>query len=420
MQVAWLDSAYTGELALIEKARNGFEAELRSDQGLDAESKRGLANLLLAYEKEGQLGQEQIDWFNYSFVPALELSPLRTKYAVYLDGVSIGVAQVTGTRQTGFSPIIADRIGSPEKSRMDKAARICINCMPGMAAGLRRDRTYQLLLFYREEGSVIFDRLGFLIIGSFIFLGVFGILFRQLMKKYRQEKRLSEAKNDFINNLSHELQTPVFAIQMANRIIKDKAASLPEMATLTQIIEKECRQLKSHSGKILELASLENGQVELSLELTELNAFVEERRQTIELLLQAKKGVLQTKFDALELYSDVDRVHLNNIVMTLVDNAIKYNENAPLLTIETGTAGAFVSLKVSDNGIGIRQQFLPYVSNKFFRVPGVNRSGIPGFGLGLSYVKNVVELHGGMIKLESEPGVGTTVTILLPKASTHV
>jgi signal transduction histidine kinase len=416
MQVAWMQSAYRGEVALMDKAKKQFELELRGEIISDSTIQRHLVSLADSYEKNQLPTRKNADWFFMNLVPGIEMKPENASRGIFLEGISL--VSKTGMDRTHkrLATIITNRYDNPPEYMLQSAGMICISCITQANTSRAADSSYQLVLFYRDDHEVIFEKLGLLMIGAMVFLVVYGLLFWQLMRKFKQEKKLSEAKNDFINNLSHEMQTPVFAIQMANRLIKDKAMSLPEIKPLTLIIEKESKQLKLHAGKILELASLESGQVELSLELTELNTFLEERRETLVLMVHAKNGTLMMKSDTGSLYAAIDRVHLNNVLVTLVDNAIKYNDGQPKITIETGTDKGFVSFAIHDNGIGIKAGFLPYVTNKFFRVPGVKRTGIPGFGLGLHYARQIIELHGGRMNIASKEGIGTTVTILLPKA----
>jgi two-component system phosphate regulon sensor histidine kinase PhoR len=136
-------------------------------------------------------------------------------------------------------------------------------------------------------------------------------------------------------------------------------------------------------------------------------------------MMKDKGGELTLRFGAKHLYSKIDPVHFNNVLISIADNAIKYNEGAPQFLIETGEADSMVYLKFTDNGIGIKKEYLPSITEKFFRVPDVKRSGIAGFGLGLNYVKHIVDLHEGEIKFASEEGKGTTITILLPKATAY-
>jgi signal transduction histidine kinase len=410
LQIVWMQSAYENEAALYSKAKKQFETELQSALGQNEQLKAGLKQFLDHYNGEQSLDTAQMDWFYFNFVQAVQFSSMQSQFGIDVHGVNIG-------RQGSTNTIIAEKHDSTEIAR---AGKLCIPCILGFKNEWPKQYDYQVLLFYKDQWTTFFEKLGFLIVVSLLLLIVLGFLFREIMRKYNQEKKLSEAKNDFINNLTHEMQTPVFAIQMANRLIKEKTDEQFDIAPFTSIIDKEAGQLKLHAGKILDLASLEQGQVAMSKAITELNAFISQKRATIELMLKAKNGELKVKPHSELLYCEIDPVHFNNVLLSLVDNAIKYSNNPPRILIETGTAKSNkVCLKLTDKGIGISSEYLPFIFDKFYRVPHVKRNGITGFGLGLSYVKNIVELHGGEIKVSSEEGEGTTITILLPKATVN-
>lgn len=420
LQVVWMLSAYEGEAALHARAKKQFEVEFQAELAKNEQFRAGLRDLLDHYNQHQSLGDKQKEWFYFTFLQTVAFNPQKMDLGVYIDGASIVQHQHDNdSAAQGIVTIASDKYDNPEPSEIREAGKLCIHCILGVTKEHNDQYDYQILLFYKNPLPAFFEKLGFLILLSFILLIVFGYLFRKIMSKYNQEKKLSEAKNDFINNLTHELQTPVFAIQMANRLIKDKTPGSQELTPLTQIIEKEAGQLKQHAARILELASLERAQVELTKELTDMNTLIDQKRPTIQLMLQPKNGKLDMKLNNRELYSEVDPVHFNNILVSLADNAIKYNENEPHIIIETGEMNGTIFIKFSDNGIGINKEYLPYVADKFFRVPGVKRHGIPGFGLGLSYAKHIVDLHGGQLKITSEEGKGTMVTILLPKATAH-
>jgi signal transduction histidine kinase len=420
LQIVWMESAYHNEATLYTRAKKQFESELRLELAQNEVLKKGLREFLNHYRNFHSLDQPQLDWYYFNFIKAIDFSTNKEKFAVSLDGVSIAERHQKSSMRKGMTTIIAGTYETPDSLQIAKAGKLCINCILDSGEGPPFQEDYQIVLFYKGQWAGFFEKMGFLIFISLILLVVLGWLFREIIRKYEQEKNLSGAKNDFINNMTHELQTPVFAIQMANKLIEQKTDELSGIAPLTGIIRKEAHQLKEHVARILELASLEEGQVELSSEVTELNGLIEQKRPTIELMLKAKNGILKTCYSGNPLYAALDKVHFNNILVSLTDNAIKYNVNEPRVNIETGEEKSRVYLKYTDNGIGIRQEYLNYVTDKFFRVPDVNRKGITGFGLGLSYVKQIVGLHQGEIKLSSTEGKGTTVTILLPKAMVHV
>jgi signal transduction histidine kinase len=417
LQIVWMQSAWQNEKNFLGKAKKQFESELQSQLKQDETFKAGLKELLDYYNLHHQLDRNHTDWYYYNFLQAIQFSETQSEYGLDINGVSIArLTYKDYTDRAGYK-LVSIIPEEQDSASIPKAGKLCIACILGLKEEESNQYNYQILLFYKDQWTTFLEKLGFLIFVALILLIVLGILFREMMRRYNQEKKLSVAKNDFINNLTHELQTPVFAIQMANRLISERTGEQPDIVPLTKIIEKETGQLKLHAGKILDLATLEQAQVEMNKEITDLNAFIEQRRAAIELLLQAKNGALKIKHYKGPLYCPLDQVHFNNVLFSLVDNAIKYSKDHPHITIETGeTTDNMIYLRVSDHGIGIDRAYLPFIFDKFFRVPNIQRSGIRGFGLGLSYVKQIVTLHGGQIKISSEKDEGTTATISLPKA----
>ena len=414
LQLAWIQSAYSGELALHNKEKRQFESALQMHLSKEEAFKTELKKLLDNYKNVRIVTLTARNWFTEKLRTATGIISKEKEYDIHPLDFGIGHHIHGDSIEHSPTPLLFDNKAISAK-QLEKAGKLCLHCILGLDTELRDQYNFQLLVFYEKEQPVIYKKMGFLIAASFLLLLVLGLLFHQMLKKYRQEKKLSEAKNDFINNLSHELQTPVFAVQVANRIIKEKSGDSPELRPLTGIIEKETLQLREHARKILELASLENEQVELNKEDIELNSFVEAKILTLQLMLQTKGGEVKFKPSHGHLFVRLDSVHFNNVLVSLTDNALKYNNGQPKLEIVAGENDNMIYLRFTDNGIGISQQYLPYVFDKFYRVPDVKRNGTTGFGLGLSYVKQVINLHKGQIQIKSEPGKGTVITILLPK-----
>ena len=170
----------------------------------------------------------------------------------------------------------------------------------------------------------------------------------------------------------------------------------------------------------LELATLENEQWNLDLQLMELNEFIEAKRSTLEVMVQSRGGSLVFHLGSEKLWTRIDPVDFNNVLVSLTENAIKYHQGQPEIMIETGFYNEMVMIGITDNGVGIDRRYLPFVFDKFYRVPGATNNKIKGFGLGLSYVKQAIRLHGGRVDIKSETGRGTTVSIFLPKEKVYV
>lgn len=419
LQVTWIRSAYDGEVALYTQQKRQLETGLQMHLRQDEVFKSGLKQMIDHYISQRRLTPQQQTWFIDYLKPVIDSLSNQKQPGAYVPNFGI-VQHAHADSDADINAVLLLKNERLTRPLLSKAGTVCIHCILGLPESKHQEYNYELLLIYQREQAVIYSRLSWLIAASFILLLALGLLFQQMIKKYRQERKLSEAKNDFINNLSHEIQTPVFAVQMANKLIKEKANQQQDIRPLTEIIEKETSQLKQHASKILELASLESDEYELHKEVVDLSDFIEAKRATIELMLQNKNGKLDIYYHNAALHTELDKVHFNNVLISLVENAIKYNEEPPHIRIETNERGEMACLSVTDNGMGIEQADLPYVFDKFYRAPGVKANGTHGFGLGLSYVKQVVQLHKGQVQITSASKKGTTVTVLLPKSHRHV
>jgi len=232
---------------------------------------------------------------------------------------------------------------------------------------------------------------------------------------YRQ-KKLHEMKTDFINNMTHELKTPIASISLASQMLKDPMVSKNEQSfnNLSSVIEDECKRLGSHVERVLQMATLERGQTTLKIKDVYVNDIIRKVVKSVELKLRDSGGVITCKYAAKDDMVEADEVHITNIINNLLDNAIKYTDKQPELKIITENVGEGVQISISDNGIGISREDQRHVFEQFFRVHTGNVHNVKGFGIGLSYVKKTVEAHHGTIKVKSELGKGSTFTIFLP------
>ncbi len=247
-----------------------------------------------------------------------------------------------------------------------------------------------------------------LVIISFIAYAIWIIL---------RQKRLSEVKTDFINNMTHELKTPISTISLSSEVllrpdIKDNPERIQRYA---KIIYEENARLQSQVEKVLQLAKLDKGEVKLNYEPLELNEMIQQTLDAHEPEMEHNEGKLHFVSDIKNAVINGDRVHIGNILHNLVDNACKYSENTPAISIELKEDAKNYIVSISDNGIGIDKEHLPYIFDKFYRVPTGNRHDVKGFGLGLYYVKQIIEKHDGKITAASQKGKGSTFKLTLPK-----
>ncbi|MCH4183610.1 MAG: ATP-binding protein [Prevotella sp.] len=253
--------------------------------------------------------------------------------------------------------------------------------------------------------SIIFT---LILLITFIF--TIGIIFRS--------KRYSEIKNDFVNNMTHELKTPIASISLAAQMMNDKSVvKSPQMMThLSGIVDDESKRLRFLVEKVLQMSMYDRKKAVLKKRKIDLNEMVEQIGNSFTLRVEHTGGKVYTDIEAVDSTIYVDEMHFQNVIFNLLDNAVKYRKPEESLSVylKTWDEGAKVCLSVRDTGLGIKKDNLKKIFEKFYRVHTGNVHDVKGFGLGLAYVKRMVDLHEGEIHVDSQYGKGTTFTIKLP------
>lgn len=273
-----------------------------------------------------------------------------------------------------------------------------------------------LTLYFPNQISYLVRTMWMLLASSFVFLVLITLTFWKTVKSLLNQRKLNQIKNDFINNMTHELKTPISTISLACEAISDPGISLSadQSKLYVGMIRDENKRLGMLVENVLKAAYLEKGEAKLAKDELELNDLVREVAKNIQLQATSRGGKIDVAIDAKKAIICADKIHFTNILYNLLDNAIKYSEGAPDIKIRTANKNNDIVLVVSDKGIGISKENQKKVFEKFYRVPTGNVHNVKGFGLGLSYVKNIVEQHGGNIKLESSVNKGSTFTINIP------
>ncbi|MBK9271122.1 MAG: HAMP domain-containing histidine kinase [Saprospiraceae bacterium] len=248
-----------------------------------------------------------------------------------------------------------------------------------------------------------------LILACFVY--VILVIFRQ--------KKLSEIKNDFVNNMTHEFKTPIATISLASdSILSPNIIQSPEkIQRFMGIIKQENRRMLSQVEKVLQMALLDKQDFQLNPKELNVHDIIREAVQNIDLQVTQKGGKIQMFLDASDPNIKADQTHLTNIIYNLLDNANKYSPETPEISIHSSNVKKGLLIKVSDKGIGMSRDNLKLIFEKFYRVPTGNVHNVKGFGLGLSYVKAMVQAHHGTIEVDSEPGKGSVFTVFLPQHS---
>lgn len=231
-----------------------------------------------------------------------------------------------------------------------------------------------------------------------------------------RQKKVASIKNDFINNMTHELKTPISTISLACEALSDAdIVQTPKLtANYVRMIGEENKRLATLVENVLQTAVLDKSEFTLQLVQVNMHDIIQKTVKSLGIHLERNKVKLKLVLNAETAVIAGDQIHLTNGIFNLLDNAIKYRQDFPEITVETSNKEGFFVLTISDNGIGIAGDQQSKVFEKLYRVPTGNIHNVKGFGLGLSYVKAIVAKHKGTIKLESEVRIGSTFIIKLP------
>jgi two-component system phosphate regulon sensor histidine kinase PhoR len=231
-----------------------------------------------------------------------------------------------------------------------------------------------------------------------------------------KQKRLSEIQKDFINNMTHEFKTPISTIAVSTEVLKDpNIINQPErLLNYTTIIETENTRLKQQVERVLQMARLDRDDLGLKKEIVDVHQIIQDAIKNTSTALHERQGKISCELTATRHTFSADKLHLTNVLYNLIDNAIKYCKTSPQIVIRTKDSNKYLLLEVEDNGIGISAENQKRVFQKFFRVSTGNVHDVKGFGIGLNYVKSIIEAHKGNIRLESDLGKGCTFKISIP------
>ena len=275
---------------------------------------------------------------------------------------------------------------------------------------------YYLTVQFKNQNSYFIQSISNLII-SFFFtfsLILLGAVFS--LRAVLRLQRLAEMKNDFINNMTHELKTPIATIVLAAEYLKEwsEKSNEPTLTRFSQVILEENSRMQDNVEKILNTSLLEKSDFQLKLSPVNMHEIIMSLQGNNELKLQSKNGHLELHLKAHSYLIKADKTHMINVFNNLVDNAIKYCEGEPVIEITTENNADGLVISIKDNGIGMSPNQQKRAFDKFYRVSTGDLHDVKGFGLGLSYVKFIMENHNGNIKLQSELGTGSTFKLFLP------
>jgi len=237
------------------------------------------------------------------------------------------------------------------------------------------------------------------------------------LRSLLNQKKLSEIKSDFINNMTHEFKTPLATISLAVDTIRNEKVQndKEKLNYFTGIIKEENKRMNRHVETILQAALQEKQEMKLNLVELHVHTIINKTLENYALQLEEKGGNVELKLNAADDLIVADEIHFTNLFSNLIDNAVKYSYEKVLIKVSTHSTSKYMVISVQDNGIGMSKESVKHIFEKFYRVHTGNVHNIKGFGLGMSYVKMVLDAHKGRIKVDSTLGKGTTFTVEIPR-----
>lgn len=273
-----------------------------------------------------------------------------------------------------------------------------------------------LRLWFPNQDSYLLKTLWALLVSSGLFMLTIILAFGYTIRTILRQKKVSDIKNDFINNMTHELKTPISTISLACEALSDPVMSNTpvKIGKFVRMIKDENKRLGVLVENVLRSALLDRREMALGHENVNLHEIINTAIRNIELQAKTRGGRIEKSLQSTGPSIIGDKIHLTNVIYNLLDNAIKYSDKKPEITVRTTNSDVAITIEIIDKGIGIRKGDQGRIFEKLFRVPTGNIHDIKGFGLGLSYVKAIVEKHHGAVSVQSEYGKGSTFTIQLP------
>jgi signal transduction histidine kinase len=276
-----------------------------------------------------------------------------------------------------------------------------------------------LLISFPERVSYLLKSLWYMLALSGLFTATIIIAFGYTLNQMQKQKKISQIKSDFINNMTHEFKTPIATISLAVDALSNPKvqADLPRIEHYRKVIREENKRMHAQVEKVLQLALLDKQELELRKKTIDMHELIRSSANHMALRVEEKGGQLNLEFEAAHANVLGDELHLGNVIVNLLDNALKYAESKPEIKVKTQVALGTLQIAVSDNGIGMSKDVQRKIFERFYRQEGGNIHNVKGHGLGLSYVREIIEMHGGLITVDSQLGEGSIFTIELSLTS---
>jgi two-component system, OmpR family, phosphate regulon sensor histidine kinase PhoR len=374
---------------------------------------KGVANQILNYEQHNAEKQHlAIEDSLSTVIPdphKINLSLLDFKINEEFKCMHVGTDYEYGIIDLKTNKIIAGKYARFTKELMTSSHRIPL-------VGFENSDDHVLAAYFPDQHSIIIRRLINWIIISVLFALVLVIGFPVSIFVFNRQKRLSDMKADFINNMTHEFKTPIATISLASEMLMKKSIldDPAKMQRYASIIYDENIRLQNHVEQLLSVSLLERGQFRLKKKQVDIHELLKDIVNKFSLTVQERGGELKAHYCAERHLMEVDKSHLTNVITNLLDNANKYSPHHPWIRIGTQSTEEGLIITVEDHGVGISVENQQNIFKNLYRVPTGNIYTVKGFGIGLYYVKTIIEAHGGHIILKSEIDKGSRFDVYLP------
>ena len=310
-----------------------------------------------------------------------------------------------------YSNGLATKIKS-DKFKLDKNATFSIKILEDNDGKSK----YQLLVSFPEKKKFLFSELISITILSVVFTLIIIIAYSSALSQLIKQRQISEIKTDFINNMTHEFKTPIATINLALDAIKNPKVIEDREKTqrYLQMIRDENKRMHAQVENVLRISKLEKKELEINKESTDIHEIIEDAMEHVNLIIEDREGVINSHFKANRTTVLLNDVHFTNVIVNILDNAIKYSPERPVIDVYTENVKDFVIIKIKDHGAGMSKVAQKRIFEKFYREHTGDLHNVKGHGLGLAYVKRIIDDHNGQITVESEKGKGSTFIIKLP------
>jgi two-component system, OmpR family, phosphate regulon sensor histidine kinase PhoR len=276
--------------------------------------------------------------------------------------------------------------------------------------------TYQLLTTFPQKKRFLFREIIGITLLSILFTLIIIIAYANALNQLIKQRQISEIKTDFINNMTHEFKTPIATINLALDAIKNPKVidDKEKIFRYLQMIRDENKRMHAQVENVLRISKLEKKELDINKESLNIQDIIEDAIEHVSLIIEDRNGTITTDFKATRTTALANDVHFTNVIVNMLDNAIKYSPNEPVVTISTENLNDFLIIKIKDQGAGMSKAAQKRIFEKFYREHTGDLHNVKGHGLGLAYVKRIIEDHNGQVFVESEKGKGSTFTIKLP------